>query len=85
MASEHGIDDKIRFLVLYLDANKKPSHISNISKILDRLERMIQDWNSKIEKGIDLQEIQKGRGLKPKVTKIEQKRVLRQTREKLLV
>ena len=56
MADEYGINDKFCFLVLYIDANKKPSHIS---RILDRFERTIRDWISKIEieRGINILEI----------------------------
>jgi len=54
MVDEYSID-KVRFLILYLDADKKPSHIS---RILDRWsKRTIRDRISKIEKEIDILEI----------------------------
>ena len=78
MSQKFEIDDKTRFLVLYLDAEMKPSRIS---RILNRPERTVRDWAEKTEEGKDIREVQKGRGRQSKLSKIEQKRILRQTKQ----
>ena len=78
MSQKFEIDNKTRFLVLYLDAEMKASRIS---RILDRPERTIRDWIEKTEEGRDIRQVRKGRGPKSKVSKIEQKRIIRQARQ----
>lgn len=78
MSSEFNIDDKTRFLVLYLDADFK---VSVISKLLDRSERTLRDWAIKTNRGQDIREIIPGRGQKTKVTQADEKKVVRQVRE----
>jgi transposase len=78
MASALGIDDKVRFLVLFLDADMKSTRIS---RLIDRSERTIRDWISKTRQGVDIRVVEEGRGSKKKVTGVKQKKVLRQIRE----
>jgi len=78
MSSNFNIDDKTRFLVLYLNADLK---ISVISRLLDRSERTLRDWAIKTNRGQDIREIISGRGQKPKVTQADEKKVVRQVRE----
>ena len=78
MSSNFNIDDKTRFLVLYLNADLK---ISVISRLLDRSERTLRDWAIKTNRGQDIREIISGRGQKPKVTQADEKKVVRQVGE----
>lgn len=58
MADKYGIDDKTRFLVLYLDAHMTNTEISNI---IGRHSRTIQDWSTATRKGEDIRAPKKGR------------------------
>lgn len=77
MISDFQIDDKTRFLVLYLDAEMKPSRIS---RILNRPERTIRDWIKKTDEGKDIRVIE-GRGPKSSLSEPLKKKILRQVRE----
>ena len=58
MCEKYGIDDKTRFLVLYLDAKMSNQEIS---KILDRNLRVIYCWETRTKKGEDIRIIKPGR------------------------
>jgi len=78
MTFQHHIDNKTRFLVLFLDAQIKATRIA---KILNMSLRTVQDWISKTKKNQDIRKIQKGRGPKSTLTKDVQRKVYRQVRE----
>lgn len=71
------IDNKTRFLVLYLDAEMKPTRIS---KTIGVPIRTVQDWVDKTEEGKDIRKVGKGRGRKSTKTSTFKKKVLRQAR-----
>lgn len=78
MSDSFGLDDKTRFLVLYLDAEMKPSRIT---KILKRPERTIYDWIDRTDQGEDIRDVKKGRGRKSTISATEKKMIMRQVRE----
>lgn len=61
MCEQLGIDQKTRFLVLFLDAGL---NAAQIAKILDRSVRTVEKWVIKTRKGKDIRILKKGR--KPK-------------------
>lgn len=69
-----NLDDKTRFLVLYLDAKMKPTRIS---RIINVPERTVQDWIQKTDMGIDVREVQPGRGRKPTKSPTIRRKILR--------
>jgi len=74
--SSTDIDPKLRFLVLYQDAQWASSRIAYTLNIP---QRTIQDWISKIQQGIDITKIRPGRGCKetiPEDTKTNIKRAV---------
>lgn len=77
MSFKPNIDNKTRFLVLYLDAEMKASRVS---KTLGVSLRTIQDWIRKTEEGYDVRKIASGRGRKTTKTPALKKKVLRQTK-----
>lgn len=78
MTFKHNIDDKTRFLVLYIDAEMKPT---NISKTLGRPLRTIQDWVQKTDANQDIRVVQQGRGRKTTSTDNLKKNVMRRVRQ----
>jgi transposase-like protein len=77
MALEYDIDDKIRFIVLYQDAQMKAARIS---KILGVSERTIYDWIHKIESDIDILEHQSWNGGAKTITSsVKKARLLKNT------
>lgn len=70
MSQKFEIDDKTRFLVLYLDAEMKPSRIS---RILNRPERTVRDWAEKTEEGKGIREVQKGRDVNQNYQRLNKK------------
>lgn len=75
--SDFGIDVKTRFLVLYLDAEMKPSRIS---RLIGKTERTIKNWIEKTDSGEDVR-IVKRRGTKAKVDQKIKKKIMRQVSE----
>jgi transposase len=67
---EIEIDPKIRFLVLYRDAQFS---IDRIHKIIGTSTRTLRDWRKRLEKGENILTIQEGRGRKKKFTEFFRK------------
>ena len=65
MSENFDIDDKTRFLVLYLDAKMD---VHEISKIINRRERTVKAWEKRTKKGEDIRIFKKGRGRKKSIT-----------------
>lgn len=61
MCEKYGIDDKTRFLVLYFDAQMD---VQEISKRINRSEKTMRYWESRIKIGEDIRIVKKGRGRK---------------------
>ena len=78
MTLKHHLDNKTRFLVLFLDAKMKATRIA---KILKLSVRTIQAWVRKTNDTQDIRKIRKGRGPKPNLTNEKKKRVYRRVRE----
>jgi len=76
------LDPKIRFLVLFIDAQWS---VRRISQTLSIPMRTVQDWISKAEEGIDIRNIQPGRGQKAKVPEATKKKLLELPSENPLV
>jgi len=75
---EPNIDNKIKFLVLYLDTNLTTSTIARLLKVPLRT---IQDWAKKTDDGKDIRKVKKGRGRKPSLDRAQAKRIIRDVRE----
>ena len=64
MFTSSSIDPKICCYVLYQDADWNALRIANL---LDRPVRAITDWMRKIDEGIDITKIARGRGWKSSI------------------
>lgn len=78
MCDKFGVDDKTRFLVLYLDIQLR---IQEISKIIKRSEWTLRRWESRLKKGEDPRVPKKGRGCKKKITEEMENRVAEMVKE----
>ena len=78
MSDKYGIDDKTRFLVLYLDAQLK---LNDISRIINRAERTVRNWEKKVQHNIDIRIVREGRGRKKEITEEMEKMIIDQINE----
>lgn len=78
MCEKFGIDDKTRFLVLHFDAQL--DHLK-ISKIINRCERTLRRWESRLRRGEDPRVPKKGRGCKKKITAETENKVVEMVKE----
>ena len=76
MSDKYGIDDKTRFLVLYLDAKMSATEIS---KIINRSGYTIKNWVSWTKHGDDIRV--EGRGRKKYITEEIEDKVVRMVKE----
>ena len=79
MFSVTNIDVKIRCLVLLQDAHFPRA---NIAWTLNKPERTIKDWMTKIQKGIDFTKVEEGRGKTRKISKETEEKIVRMTKRR---
>ena len=80
MCEKYDIDDKTRFLVLYLDAKLD---VHAISTIINRSERTIRNWEAKIKEGQNIRVPLKGRGRKKLIAEETENKIIRMVNENL--
>lgn len=78
MSEKYGIDDRTRFLVLYLDAHWG---VNEILRVLNREKVTLQKWEEKTKKGLDIRYIKKGKDRKRKITEETENRIIQLVRE----
>ncbi|HRN71343.1 MAG TPA: IS630 family transposase [Candidatus Woesebacteria bacterium] len=76
------IDPKVRCIVLHNDAQWTARRISEGLQIP---ERTIRDWINKVDKGINILEVQAGRGRNPTISESTKDKVVRTVRRKPLI
>ena len=74
----NDIDDKVRFLVLFLDAGFSTKRISNVIR---RSYSTVQDWVRRTNNGEDIREVHPGRGRKTTFSPEIKRKVVRAVRE----
>ena len=72
------IDPKIRFIVLYMDAQLSSKQIS---QLIGKSYSTVQNWARRIQAGEDIREVQPGRGRKPVFSPDTKHQVIRTVRE----
>ena len=78
MSDKYGIDDKIRFLVLYLDAKLCAREIA---KAIDRPEGTIEGWIKRTKNGEDIRIVKKRGGVKNPITEETENKIIQLLRE----
>jgi len=81
MSNFLNIDPKIRFIVLHKDAKWS---VKRISQLLKKSESTVRDWVSKVDAGINILEMQAGRGRNSTISPERKAKVVRTTRRKPL-
>lgn len=78
MCDKYGIDDKTRFLVLYVDG-----HLSGqeIATIINRSAKLIYQWERRTKKGEDIRIHKGGNGRKKSITEETEHRVVQMAKE----
>ena len=79
MLNTTDINVKVRFLVLYQDAKWRATRIAYTLKTPLRT---IEDWISKVNQGIDISQVQPGRGAKSTLSESEKQNIKRKVQRK---
>ena len=78
MSDKYDIDDKTRFLVLYIDAKM---NVTQIAKILNRSEKTMGCWEARTKKGENIRFRKKGSGCKKSITEETEAKVIQMLKE----
>lgn len=78
MCEKYGIDEKTRFLVLYLDAQLS---VPEISKIINRNLRTVYGWEARTKEGGDIRTPKKRSIIKKSVTEETENKIIQMVKE----